>query len=1007
MVFMTYDATGNLLTTSDLYGHAASQTMASANNYAVPSSMTAGSLSTSFTWNGGNQMTVSTGPNSATLLSSYDSYLRPMSRTAPNGSVTTFPYNAMTTVAKTGTRYTMTTVDGFGRTKFVESGYLSGVTQVPVSTVATEYTPCACSPMGKVWRTSLPYGPGGTPGWTEYVSDALGRTVQVKLPQNGAAVWGTTSYVYEGATAKVTEPKPGGGTYVSDYTYSELGKLLTTTMTRPAKGIGNGTNVTQTRTWVYDGTTQRLTSMTTPETGTYVSGVPVNGTTSFTYNPDGSLYEKLDPKGQKIRHARDGDGRVTSTRRFWSGGSEDTCGRVDYFYSSQTFDLAFSTNATGRLAATATGCPGTGTGPGQVIELYAYNAAGAVTKKRLRLVRLTETVDKDVTYSYGSDGKLSTVLYPGATIPYTYTYDAMDRPDKMTGPSTMLGTQTVDHAKDIEYGVAGQMTKIKYLQGELDDSAMGDGSHWAQVYFSELKSYNELFQMIEQTTTGYGVPTAARIGYAYSPDHNNGRIMSRKNFERNGATGETVTYAYDDLNRVTSASSNVGWTQSFDFDGFGNLWSQTMAGGSATPMSVNFNIAKNRIDSSGWSFDLNGNTTVMPTAGGSATMTYDIDNRMATLGSEEYAYLSDNKRVWKKSPAGVETVYFYGVGGQKLITYTVQASPFALTSPSMNVYFGGKLIRADGAAVVHDRLGSVVARTTCTVVKHDYLPYGEEMGTPTSGNVDKFGTYSRDQTSGLDYADQRYFAGTLGGRFLTADPYEASGGAAEPGSWGRYAYVGGDPVNWHDPFGLQAVPPEDGTGGGPGNGDYQKSEFEKVVGVPNGFLANVYGKSTLLWFADGFFNDVSKDCSDMLDALGITTNDFEREARRTDLISADLNPSQNNGSVQTAKAGFYGESPRPLIWVDERVFANDKYRPTGLPVRFDFSILNIRISGTPSVDAKATIAHELVHIIGQGDLSDTAVGNLLEKKYPGFKEKYKFSSSNTNGITEMFKEKCF
>jgi len=29
------------------------------------------------------------------------------------------------------------------------------------------------------------------------------------------------------------------------------------------------------------------------------------------------------------------------------------------------------------------------------------------------------------------DGKLATVLYPGGTIPYTYTYDLMDRPVKM------------------------------------------------------------------------------------------------------------------------------------------------------------------------------------------------------------------------------------------------------------------------------------------------------------------------------------------------------------------------------------------------------------------------------------------------------------------------------------------------------------------------------------------------------------------------------------------------
>ena len=86
------------------------------------------------------------------------------------------------------------------------------------------------------------------------------------------------------------------------------------------------------------------------------------------------------------------------------------------------------------------------------------------------------------------------------------------------------------------------------------------------------------------------------------------------------------------------------------------------------------------------------------------------------------------------------------------------------------------------------------------VTKKDYFPYGDEIGGATTGNVDKFGTYLRDGATGLDYADQRYFAG-MSGRFLTSDSYEASGGVAEPSSWNRVSYVGGDPVNTVDPSG--------------------------------------------------------------------------------------------------------------------------------------------------------------------------------------------------------------
>ena len=61
---------------------------------------------------------------------------------------------------------------------------------------------------------------------------------------------------------------------------------------------------------------------------------------------------------------------------------------------------------------------------------------------------------------------------------------------------------------------------------------------------------------------------------------------------------------------------------------------------------------------------------------------------------------------------------------------------------------------------------------------------------------------------GLDYADQRMYASTYG-RFNTPDPYQAGGAAngsvsnpSDPGSWNRYSYTRGDPVNRLDPRGL-------------------------------------------------------------------------------------------------------------------------------------------------------------------------------------------------------------
>lgn len=58
-------------------------------------------------------------------------------------------------------------------------------------------------------------------------------------------------------------------------------------------------------------------------------------------------------------------------------------------------------------------------------------------------------------------------------------------------------------------------------------------------------------------------------------------------------------------------------------------------------------------------------------------------------------------------------------------------------------------------------------------------------------------------------ADQRYYSSQYG-RFMTPDPYRASGGASDPQSWNRYAYVKGDPINHIDRRGLVTDDPDTG-----------------------------------------------------------------------------------------------------------------------------------------------------------------------------------------------------
>ncbi len=866
----TYDYTGTVVSQNDNNGHSVSAATSTATNYTLPDTLSPNGSATlqthaQYTTTGyfpgsvaGPNQSIynpTSAPNGTAAYTGYDTFGRVNLTLAPSqvagqaaGAQTNYSYGyvssawtikATTTNSSGSSHFTTTVLDGLGRTASVRTG--TGSTAL--SEVDTLYAPCACSPLGKMYQQAQPYAPpNSAPPATTYTYDALGRTVSVLLPDGASQ----TTYAYQGNFTTVTDPAGNWKQYATDalgnlvmvlepdpthtpvvgpptpstypvtsaptgtllttYTYDQFNHLTQVSMPRTT-GYGL---VTQTRTFVYASTT--YTTLTLPAVWLTSATNPESGTTSYTYNADGTLASKKDANGNTETYTYDAYQRLT--------GIPD---RNQYFiYDTCPSGVTICANAPGQLME-AIFASGVGTNELGFTYGYAYTPAGKVASKSLMVESANHLggsvqASGTLTASYGYDGQgaLVSQQYPisqtwasGTSNTFTYTLDALERPTAMTDSTQKTW------ASGVTYNAANQ--------------PLYDGT--------ATRTYNNLLQMTSIVASGLNMT------YNYSATKNNGQITSSVD----GISGETITYTYDALKRLAGAGSNT-WSAGYTYDGYGNLFQISGIGPPSVNLTVQVdgnNVPTNRIVATGATYDNNGNQT----AGfGGLTFSYDRANRMVGVGgsaAESYWYDSSNLRVYSRNASGAETIYFYGADGTKLATYTYsiityQGGPeIQLTQQSANVYFLGKLISAEGNAVQVDRLGSVRSGGPGGLGHQAQYPYGVEY-TVTANDREKYATYTRDSVTGLDYAMNRYYS-SVWGRFTSPDPYGGSASPSSPQSWNRYGYPANDPANHNDPSGLDGVCGPNGTWMGEGCYNYVSGGSVDIINGYNNYVSGLPG----------------------------------------------------------------------------------------------------------------------------------------------------------------------
>jgi RHS repeat-associated protein len=362
-------------------------------------------------------------------------------------------------------------------------------------------------------------------------------------------------------------------------------------------------------------------------------------------------------------------------------------------------------------------------------------------------------------------------------------YDGANRVSQVGGPTCGNPTLTT-YAASFAYAAHGAPTQY----------AMGNNVWHEPSYNSRL----QMSEFVDLVNNSYGdeLLGAGLTWYKSSNSSlNNGNLWGAT--YNNGGPGYpsflsfTQSFAYDGVNRLTTASDSGGWTRTFGYDAFGNM----TPSGNPNPPTESFN-SNNQI--TGLSYDQAGNQISV----NGNTVAYDFENHVTsetdgvTQAVESYVYDGDGRRVMKSGPAGT-SVFVYDAMGQLAGEYgSVASMPPCLTCYLTPDHLGTPRL-------ITDQSGNVVAR-------HDYLPFGEEVAANTFGRNSQFGAgndsvrqkftgQQRDSESGLDYFEARYYGSALG-RFTSPDD-GSDNDPADPQSWNLYAYVWNNPMANTDPDG--------------------------------------------------------------------------------------------------------------------------------------------------------------------------------------------------------------
>ncbi len=391
---------------------------------------------------------------------------------------------------------------------------------------------------------------------------------------------------------------------------------------------------------------------------------------------------------------------------------------------------------------------------------YGYDGTDNLTQLTITLGSTVLTM----AFSYDAGNRLETVTDPRGGV-YRYTYDAAGMPrtlgfpngvvteygydarDRLTAMATHGSDGAVLDSYTLTLDLAGHRTRIAEADGTTLDYR-----------------FDDVFRLTEETATDDAGTVLYRRDFSYDAAGN----RTRQTVAGDSGT-ETVTYSYDDRDRLLSGSAAFTW------DAEGNLLSRT--GARAADFTWD---AENRLRR----VTLSGGTRVDHAydAGGNRV-------RSETLSPDDTTQVRD---LLVDPRTALSQVVAVTDGGGELVEYYVRGlGLLAVVRPSETRY-----MHADGSGstrMLTDESGVVTDR-------YRFSAFGELL--EHTGDDPQLYLYTGERLepeSGLYDLRARWMDPEVG-RFMSRDPFPVN--TWQPASIHRYVYANNNPVDLSDPTGL-------------------------------------------------------------------------------------------------------------------------------------------------------------------------------------------------------------